>query len=112
MSSGLATVVGNSHGALALILDRLLFRPGISPIRCTPCEGERCCRSPWLCRWSLLLLSRLLSAQALYDGYLLPLEIARTLQEMTRVRSGGRLLPGPWSLTGGGAEAPTLKGGS
>ena len=40
------------------------------------------------CRWSLLLLSRLLSAQALYDGYLLPLETARTLQGMTRVRSG------------------------
>ena len=57
------------------------------------------------CRWSLLLLSRLLSAQALYDGYLLPLETARTLQGMTRVRPG-RLLPGPWSLTGGGAETP------
>jgi hypothetical protein len=111
MSSGLATVVGNSHGALALILDRLLFRPGISPIRCTPCEGERCCRSPWLCRWSLLLLSRLLSAQALYDGYLLPLEIARTLQGMTRVRSGQAPA---WPLVSDrrGAEAPTLKGGS
>ncbi len=34
---------------------------------------------------------------------------ARTVQGMARVRSG-RLLPGPWFLTGGGAEAPTLKG--
>jgi hypothetical protein len=35
---------------------------------------------------------------------------SRTVQGMARVRPG-RLVPGPWSLTGGGAEAPTLKGG-
>jgi hypothetical protein len=63
------------------------------------------------CRWPLLLLSRLLSAQALYDGYLLPLETASTLQGMTRVRSGqapARTLVSDRR----GAEAPTLKGGS
>jgi hypothetical protein len=47
------------------------------------------------CRWSLLLLSRLLSAQALYDGYLLPLETARTLQDDPRpIRAGSCLALG------------------
>ena len=59
------------------------------------------------CRWSLLLLSRLLSAQALYDGYLLPLETARTLQGMgpRPVRAGSCLALGLWPEGCRGSDA-------
>jgi hypothetical protein len=54
-----------------------VFRPDISPSRRAPCERVAVSPVAVACRWLLLLLSRLLSAQALHDGYLFPLETAR-----------------------------------
>jgi hypothetical protein len=59
----LGNSVGNSHGVLALILDRLLFRPGRMP------SGREACECPVLSpvaaayRWLLLLLLPLMSTR-------------------------------------------------
>src|SRR5262245_33756333 len=60
--------VGYSHGASALILDRLLFRPDISPNPRGSCERYALSPVAAACRWWLLLLSPLLSAQPWSSG--------------------------------------------
>ena len=48
----LGNSVGNSHGVLALILDRLLFRPGVCQVA-VKCASVLCCR-----RWLPLTVGR------------------------------------------------------
>jgi hypothetical protein len=55
--------IGYSHGALALILDRLLFRPDVSQAGRATCERSALLPVAEASRGLLLLLSPLLSAQ-------------------------------------------------
>src|SRR6185437_4705981 len=89
------------------LADLPLLRPGISPTRCTPCELERCCRSPWLAVGRCCCCHGCCQLKALYDGYLLPLETARTLQGMgpRPVRAGSCLALGLWPEGCRGSDA-------
>ena len=91
------------------MLERLPFRPDVSPSRHAKCECSRVLSTADICRWLLLLLSALLSGGS---GSLLRLPpapgicpvTARTLQGMAPYPWPGSL-PGPWLLARVGPEA-------
>ncbi len=66
------------------------------------------------CQWALLYMIAVLRLPHLLTRWLPEIcsyDLAGTVQGMARVRPG-QALAWPLVLTGGGAEAPTLKGGS